>query len=599
MASTFSLASHSYGGRYLLLECTQKKDIANNKSPVEWKLSSIGGEVNYYTTDVTVAINGTDVYKSGRTEWNTERFPAAKGSTSGTTYVDHDTYGKKTITVKMVAMIYDGVWRTHEDTWTLDDIPRQAELTYAPDFTDNSNPTITYKNPAGNAVDSLQACISWTGGADITYRDIPKTGTSETLSYTFPFTEAERATLRNATPTGVRNVTFYVTTWIGSNVFFSTQPVELSIEETEATKPSVSMSVTLDNGSLPSESASKFDGLWIQGKSRADVYITAQGQYSATINNSSIFAQIGRVAYNSADFKSNVIEEVGSVDIIATAKDSRKFTGEAKETITVIQYSKPLVIPIGTENAILCYRSDGNGNRIGNSTSLWIKAKRSYYSVNALNTCALQWRWKLSTDAWGGDEEGWTDLISKATTNMDEYNALVSADPFDLRKSYTVQIRAKDDIGEKDVKTFDIPTQDVALHLGKGGKNVSVGTYCDYSEEYTFYSDWKAIFDKGFVDGSDTGWIALNEFTSYRCKCGYVSVVVWCGGEMVLTPETYTEIGTLPEGYRPPFNIPFTYHTQGGSPPSQSAYIGVDGKILVYTKATNSDYFAFTVTYPI
>ena len=27
-------------------------------------------------------------------------------------------------------------------------------------------------NPAGNTVTSLQACISWTGGADIKYRDI-------------------------------------------------------------------------------------------------------------------------------------------------------------------------------------------------------------------------------------------------------------------------------------------------------------------------------------------------------------------------------------------------------------------------------------------
>lgn len=511
MASTFSLKSHSWGGRYLLLECTQTKDIANNKSPVKWKLSSIGGEVNFYTTDVTVTINGTDVYKSGRTEWNTERFPAAKGSISGIIDVPHDTYGKKTITVKMEAMIYDGVWRTHEGTWTLDDIPRQAELTYAPNFTDNSDPTITYKNSAGNSVDSLQACISWTGGADITYRDIPKTGPSEELSYTFPLTEAERDLLRNATPTGVRNVTFYVTTWIGSNVFYSTQPVELSIEETEATKPSVSMDVTLDNRSLPSE----FDGLWIQGKSRAEVKISAEGKYNASINTSSFITQIGRAAYNSAGFKSNVIDEVGNIDIVATVKDSRKFTGEAKETITVIQYSKPLVIPIGSENAIQCYRSDGNGKRVGNSTSLWIKAKRFYHGVNGLNQCSLQWRRKLSTEAWGKDEDGWTDLISKATTNTDEYNALLSGEEFDLKKSYTVQIRAWDDIGEYDIKTFDIPTQDVALHLGRGGKNVSVGTYCDYSEDHTFYSDWKAIFDKGIkgtmIQQSVTDMLAFAE----------------------------------------------------------------------------------------
>ncbi len=596
MASTFSLKSHSWGGRYLLLECTQTKDIANNKSPVSWKLSSIGGEVNFYTTDVTLTINGTDVYKSGRTEWDTERFPAAKGSTSGTIDVPHDEYGNKTIEVVMTVMIYDGVWRTHKGSWELDNIPRQANITDAPDFTDNDNPTITYNNPAGDSVDDLQACISWTGAADIAYKPILKTG----KSFKFEFTEAERDALRNAAPTGTRDVTFYIRTIIGANTFYSTLPKKLTIQETDKTKPVVSMSITLDNGSLPSE----FDGLWIQGKSRAYIEVAAEGKYGASI--SGIVAQIGKTAYNYLKpFTSNVIDGIGKVGITATATDTRGFIGTDTEEINVIGYSKPLVVPIGIENAIQCYRSDGNGKRVGNSTSLWVKAKRFYYSVNNLNQCSLQWRRKLSTDTWDDNVHKWYDLISKDTTNTDEYNALLpstsnpSDTDFDTRKSYTVQIRAMDDVGEYDIKTFDVPTQDVALHLGRGGKNVTIGTYCDYDEEYTFRSVWKAIFDEGFVDGTDTGWIALNDYTSYRCKCGYVTVVVWCGGDLVLTPNAYTVVATLPEGYRPALQIPFTYHTQGGSPPSQSAYIGVDGNILVYTAAENSDYFAFTVTYPI
>ena len=34
------------------------------------------------------------------------------------------------------------------------------------------------------------------------------------------------------------------------------------------------------------------------------------------------------------------------------------------------------------------------------------------------------------------------------------------------------------------------------MHLGHGGKNVAVGTYCDCSKDYTFYSEWDAHFDK-------------------------------------------------------------------------------------------------------
>ena len=108
----------------------------------------------------------------------------------------------------------------------------------------------------------------------------------------------------------------------------------------------------------------------------------------------------------------------------------------------------------------------------------------------------MQWRKKLVTDVWDDARHGWNDLIPKTDTTTTEYNALLPNEVFDLRESYTVQIKAIDDIGEYDIKTFEIPTQDVALHLGKGGKNVSVGAYCDYSKEYTFYSDWDAYFDK-------------------------------------------------------------------------------------------------------
>ena len=85
----------------------------------------------------------------------------------------------------------------------------------------------------------------------------------------------------------------------------------------------------------------------------------------------------------------------------------------------------------------------------------------------------------------------------------DAYDEPIPNVEFDLLQAYTVQIRAIDDIGEHDTKTLEVPTRDVALHLGRGGKNVSVGTYCDYSEDHTFYSEWKAIFNKDVVIGGD------------------------------------------------------------------------------------------------
>lgn len=64
-------------------------------------------------------------------------------------------------------------------TITLDKIPQHAYLTGINSTTFdsiNSAPIIYYTNPAGNDLDSLQACISLDrANDDIKYRDIPKT----------------------------------------------------------------------------------------------------------------------------------------------------------------------------------------------------------------------------------------------------------------------------------------------------------------------------------------------------------------------------------------------------------------------------------------
>jgi hypothetical protein len=280
-----------------------------------------------------------------------------------------------------------------------------------------------------------------------------------------------------------------------------------TVVESDLTRPEVDVSVTLNNGSLPS----KFGGIYIQGKSKIDIWLSSITKYGASIKSFSLKAdgknygfevktQESKKIYFSNTITTEVIQSSGKVDIVGYAKDSREITGSLTKSIVVMEYAKPTVRTLDKENAVLCYRSDGNGKRVGNSTSVWVKAERSYYSLGGNNTCALQYRVKPANDAWNDSTHKWVDLIPGSSI-VNSYNALIPGAVFDLKTSYNVQIRAIDDIGEFDTKTFEIPTQDVALHLGKGGKNVAIGTYCDYSEEYTFYSEWKAIFNKGIFIG--------------------------------------------------------------------------------------------------
>lgn len=473
-------------------EQTGDQDIPNNRTKITWSCGVYCGH-SFYLNAIkmsAVSINGTQVYGGGTySNFSTGNHTIA----SDTMWIGHSADGTKTFSISpFTGWLYSSYnYSSNGGSYSLTAIPRQAAITSAPDFTDVQNPTITYSNPAGNAVTVLKACISLTGAThDIKYRDISKTGSS----YTFNLTDEERDLLRNNTAGTSRNVLFFVTTNIGGTEYYSTLTRKFTVTENSKTKPSVGMAVTLNNDLLPGE----FAGKYVQGKSRVDVSLDGTGKYKATIKSYS--ATIDGKTYNSQSFTSDVIQKSGK--IIGYAKDSRGFTGSTEQTVTVIEYGKPLVIPLSSENAILCYRSDGNGKRVGNSTSLWIKAKKSYYGVEGKNTCALQWRWKKAAEVWDDTAHSWSDLVpSTATTN--EFNALIPGVVFELREAYTIQLRAIDTIGEYDIKTFEVPTQDVALHLGYGGKNVSVGTYCDYSEERTFYSDWKAIFDKEVVIGGE------------------------------------------------------------------------------------------------
>jgi len=218
MASSGSFNTSGYQGRYLTFAWSvSSQNVANNSTTISWTLKGAGtAQSNWYRAgNFKVVINGSTVYSSST------RIQLYDGTVvaSGNYTMTHDTNGNKTFSASAEAGIYTvAVNCTGSGSFTLPQIARAAQITAAPNFTDIENPTINYQNPAGNSVTTLQACISLTGSTDnISYRDIPKTGTS----YTFQLTEAERNVLRAATPnSNTLSVIFYVKTIIGGQTFY-------------------------------------------------------------------------------------------------------------------------------------------------------------------------------------------------------------------------------------------------------------------------------------------------------------------------------------------------------------------------------------------
>lgn len=504
------------------------QDVTNNRTLIKWTCGLYSTH-KFYQNAIkmsAVSINGTQVYSGG----TYSNFTSEGDQTiaSGTLWVTHDSDGTKTFSISpFTGWLYSNHnYSSNGAKYSLPQIPRKAMITAVADFADMDNPSISFSNLGGFTMDV------WLEPNPVGDHLCVRKGISNTGKYTWTLTDAERDELRNRCAGTECTIRFGLYTHIGDATYSDYKDKKFTIKESTTTKPAVGMSISLNNGLLPNT----FEGLCIQGKSKVNVNLSATGKNNANIQSYS--ATVDGKTYSSKEFTSDAIQNAGGIKIVGYAKDSRGFTGSAEQTINVIAYSKPLVIPLSSENAIQCYRSDGNGNRTGNSTSLWIKAKRSYYDVSQKNTCALQWRWKPLAEAWNDDIHLWNDLISKSNTATNEYNALIPGVVFDVREAYTVQIRAIDDIGERDIKTLEIPTQDVALHLGRGGKNVSIGTYCDYSKDYTFYSEWIGIFDKGLLGASLNHNVTDVLSFPQECTDGLTPIIV----------NELTNKETLPQG---------------------------------------------------
>lgn len=425
MASAITVKSQTYDGRYLELVCTQTKDIATNKSTINWTLSVKGGSVLYYSTGpTTVKINGQTVYSVARKSVSTKAFPAAKGSVTGvqlgkTVTVPHDNEGKAEIEVVLSTAIYDSAVKDNKGTWTLDDIPRAATLTAAPHFTDEDNPTITYTNPAGNNVTSIKACIANVGGTQVfaEYRDIPKTGTS----YTFNLTDAERNNLRWATINSPNlTVKFYVTTVIGGVTYYSTLDKIMTITNASPTATAdiedigtASLALTGDKNKI------------IKGFNYIKFTTIANAQKGASIKQRSIkcggFMSTALTGY---------MDNVESASFEVSATDSRGYKTTQTITKTLIDYIK-----------LTCNLEAGKPNAQG---AMSIRVHGNYFNGSfgkETNTLQVQFRYKTDNEDFGE----WIDA-TEISVSGNTYDTTIDITGLDYRLAYTFQARAVDKV---------------------------------------------------------------------------------------------------------------------------------------------------------
>lgn len=261
-----------------------------------------------------------------------------------------------------------------------------------------------------------------------------------------------------------------------------------------------------------------FNGLYIQGKTqvKADFsgsYANARATLTTNSSGASVYWQTpsGETYRTATPYSNEVFTDVltksGNQSVSVKVRDSRGFSSELVDaSIYVHPYEKPSIVPLDSLARVICERKIVTDSDTGVKTSyLKIKAKRIFSPVVVLGEGVYGTQKNFSAFEYRVDNGSWQTLIaSDAPFGNQTVDVELEGVIPDVKQSYTVQLRAYDDIGGESnarVMTFDIPTERVTYHLKSGGKGLALGKYAE--EDDLFECDWNARFNKDVYIGEN------------------------------------------------------------------------------------------------
>ena len=535
MATSGSFNTTGYEGRYLTLSWTATQSIANNTSTISWTLAGAGTASSswYYAGNFKVVIAGETVYSSET------RIQLYNGTTvaTGTKTITHNSDGTKSVSMSAEAGIYTyAVNCTGSSTFTLTTIPRAASILTAPNFNDEENPTVTYSNPAGNNVTSLDICMSADDGATVLIGY--KTLSATSSSYTFSLTSTERGYLRSACASSNScTISFIIRTYIGGSYYYSKLNKTLSIINAN---PVISPTIQDSNDTTYGLTGNR--NIMVNLYSNASITMGVTAQKNTTISSKKV------TCGNKSRTSDGTINNVESGTFVITATDARGNTSTYTVNKTFIPYVKLTCDIANTQ-------PDTQGNYAFTISGNYYNASFGSQS----NTLTVQYRYKES----GGSYGSWTSMTATKTNNT--YTATANITGLDYRKNYIFQAQATDKLvsittAEHPARAlpvfdwsgsdfnFNVPVNFAAGATGisGGGGNVFYGT-CSTSAGTTAkvvscsdFSDFTtgAILTVKFTNGNTVSSPSLNvnsKGAKYVVKYGTTASLAysWGAGEAV------------------------------------------------------------------
>lgn len=402
---SFASASFSTGSStvvfYLEARYTSQS-TANNTTNVQTRLRSdltsgyISGAGYKFTCTYASTVSGNGVWTFGD-----------EVITSGSSTVTHNNDGTKTLSLSATA--YNKYWNFTKNLSASVSIPkidRIATATNGTDFNDETNPTLTFTNPAGYQV--LPYLNFYYNGQILVHLERPKG--NYTSPYAWVLTDQERQDIRDTiTMTSTINIVEGLETYIGNTkigassltrrfTFINANPTfNDSYQDTNST----TTAITGDNQ------------LIVQNHSTLQINGTnLSAKKSATL--SSIVASINGVNYNgtisgtTATFNIGTLNISNNIDATITLTDSRGLTAVNTLPITILEYSQP--------SAIISLARENNFYSTTN-----IKVEANYSSLDSHNAITIKTRYKKTTDVNYGAYVTLTDGVTSQLTLDNNY----------------------------------------------------------------------------------------------------------------------------------------------------------------------------------
>lgn len=494
----------AYRGYTLRADWSAVQNAAGNYSDITVRHTLVIGSA--YSLNIASRANTCSV--GGVSQGYTSGAINQKGGSVllGTTVhrVSHDADGTKTAQITdtfNISATIDGVKVgsiTASGSISLDRIARNATIVTANDFTDVTNPTLTYNNPSSFACD---VSIEFAGGS------ITRAGAASGAcgSYTMQLTDAERTTLRNASKDSpTLKVTYALKTNIDGTAYYSRAERKMNVVDAAPELGTISyedtnaatVAVTWDKSRI------------IQNHSILTVKIpTATAKKGATVESYTIaFGGVTKTVTAAGAVSLGAVDVSYSQALTVTATDSRGFTASQSVQVTVDDYSAPTAVI--------------DLHRLNNfEPTTYITAHPRYSYLNGKNEVSISAKFKKVSESSYGSSVTLEDSVqSTVTCDRDSaYDFVVTvADKLD-ETTYNLTLSKGIpaffiDTQKSSVGVNCLPTQENAFQLGDSAWLTAQGAYpvgaiylsvTDANPAALFGGTWERIGGR-FLLGADS-----------------------------------------------------------------------------------------------